>query len=239
MKKLLNDVFDYPNLKIFQYEEGFKFSLDSILLAESVRFHKNDKKVLDLCTGNAIIPIILSTKTNISIVGIELQNEIYQLAQESILYNHLDNQIQIINDNIKNLSTYFPGNNFDIITCNPPYFLFHNKDFLNREKIKQIARHEVEINLEDTISIASYFLKDKGNFYLVHIAERLQEILVLMEKYNLRVKDIYMVYPKKNETSFLILFRAIKRGNIGMKVHEPIFLNEISTYQNLFEGGIK
>ncbi len=239
MKKILNDVYDYPNLKIYQYEEGFKFSLDSILLAECVKFHKKDKTILDLCTGNAIIPIILTTKLSIPIVGIELQNEIYQLAQDSVHYNHLENQIQIIHDNIKNLSTYFPGNNFDIITCNPPYFPFHHKAFLNQEKIKQIARHEVEINLEEIISIASHFLKDKGNFYLVHISERLQEILVLMEKYKLRVKDLYLVYPKRKESSFLILFRAIKRGNIGMKIHQPIFLDELTTYQKLFEGGIK
>lgn len=239
MKKLLNDLYDYSDLKIFQYEEGFKFSLDSILLAESVQFHKKDKNLLDLCTGNAVVPLILSTKTSISLIGIELQSEIFSLAQESVRYNHLENQIQLIQDNIKNLSTYFPGNNFDIITCNPPYFSYHNEEFLNREKIKKIARHEVETNLEEIISIASNFLKDKGNFYLVHISERLQEILVLMEKHKLRVKDLYFVYPKKHETSFLILFRAIKRGNIGLKVHEPIYLDELSTYQNLFEGGMK
>lgn len=235
MKKLLNDLYDYPNLKIYQYEEGFKFALDSILLAELVTFHKKDKNLLDLCTGNAVIPLILTTKTKIPLFGVELQKEICDLAVESVTYNRKENQVQILNENIKNLTQNFPGNNFDIITCNPPYFRYHNEEFLNRERIKQIARHEVEIKLEEIISIASYFLKPKGNFYLVHISERFQEVLVLMERYQMQVKDVYFVYPKKHEKSFLVLCRAIKGGNIGMKIHEPIYLDELSTYQGLFE----
>lgn len=235
----MNDLYDYPNMKIYQYEEGFKFSLDSILLAEFVQIHKKDQKLLDLCTGNAVVPLIISTKSNISITGIELQSEIYELAQESVLLNHKEKQITLIWDDVKNLFHYFPGNSFDIITCNPPYFRYHDKNFINDERVKQIARHEVEITLEDVIKTASEFLKDKGNFYLVHISDRLQEILSVMEHYHLRVKDIYFVYPKKGGKSFLVLFRAIKRGNIGMKVHEPIYLDELATYQNLFEGVIK
>lgn len=235
MKKVLNDLFDYSGFKIFQYEEGFKFSLDSLLLAEFVKFHKNDRNVLDLCTGNAVIPLVLSTKTSIPIIGVEIQSEIAQLAIDSVSYNQKEEQIQIICDNVKYLEQYFPGNKFDIVTCNPPYFRYHNAFFVNNEKMKQIARHEVEITLEEIISIGFKFLENKGNFYLVHIPERLQEILFLMEKHCLRVKDIYFIYPKEGEKSFLVLFRAIKNGKIGLKVHEPIFLDKLTTYQNIFE----
>ena len=106
MKKVINDLYDYPNMKIFQYEEAFKFSLDSILLAELVHFHKQDSNILDLCSGNAVIPLILSTKTNINIVGVELQKEIYQLGQDSILYNHKSHQIQLVHDNISQIKNY-------------------------------------------------------------------------------------------------------------------------------------
>jgi len=237
MKKLINDLYDYTNMKIFQYDEAFKFSLDSILLAELVRFHKYDKNILDLCCGNAVIPLVLSTKTKLPIVGVELQSEIYDLAKESVIYNRKEKQIQLIQSNIKELEKYFPGNKFDIITCNPPYFKYHHDQFLNHEKIKTIARHEVMISLEDVIQIVSTYLKDKGNFYFVHIPERLQEIIFLMEKYHLRIKDLYFVYPKKGVNSFLVLFRVIKRGNIGMKVHAPIYLDELTTYQGIFDGG--
>lgn len=238
MKKVINDLYDYPNMKIFQYEEAFKFSLDSILLAELVHFHKQDSNILDLCTGNAVIPLILSTKTNINIVGVELQKEIYQLGQDSILYNHKSHQIQLVHDNISQIKNYFPGNNFDIITCNPPYFKFHHKNFLNQEVMKQIARHEVKTNLEEVIHIASDMIKDKGNFYMVHIPDRLQEIFLLLEKYHFRMKDLYFVYPKEGEHSFLVLFRAMKHGKIGLKVHPVIYLNQCKTYQGIFEDVI-
>lgn len=239
MKKLLNDLYDYTGFKIYQYEEGFKFSLDSILLAEMVYFHKKDQNILDLCTGNAVIPLVLSSKTSLPIVGVELQKPIYDLARDSVLLNGKETQIKLINDSIKHLSTYFPGNNFDIITCNPPYFRYHNDNFLNHEKIKQIARHEVEIKLDEIISIASLFLKDKGYFYMVHIPERLQEIMVLLEQNHLRIKDLCFVYPKRDERAALILFRAMKRANMGMKVHSPIYLDEVSTYQDIFKDVIK
>lgn len=236
MKKVLNDLYDYKNMKIYQYEEAFKFSLDSILLAELVRIHKKDSKILDLCTGNAVIPLVLSTKTSLPIVGIEYQKPIFDLASLSIDYNHKNGQITCIHDDILNLNKYFPGNIFDIITCNPPYFKYHNQEFLNNEELKQIARHEVKITLEDVIKTSSVFIKNKGNFYMVHISERLQEIMILLEKYQFRMKDLYLVYPNKRSKAFLLLIRAIKGGNIGMKIHKPIFLDELKTYQNMFEG---
>ena len=236
MKKILNDLYDYSSMKIYQYDEAFKFSLDSILLAELVQIHKNDRNILDLCTGNAVIPLILSTKTSLSIVGIEYQKEIYELASLSVNYNQKNHQITCINDDILNIDKYFPGNNFDIITCNPPYFKYQNKAFLNHDKLKQIARHEVKITLENVIRIASCNIKEKGNFYMVHICERLQEIMVLLEKYHFRMKDLYFVYPNRSNKAFLVLFRAIKGGNIGMKIHKPIYLDELTTYQNIFKG---
>ena len=87
MKKTLNWLFDYPNLKLYQYEEAFKFSLDSILLAEFAQIKKNDENILDMCTGNGVIPTILAWKTNKKIYGIELQKEIYDLAVSSSKIN--------------------------------------------------------------------------------------------------------------------------------------------------------
>ncbi len=110
MKKL-NDLYDY-NLKIYQDTDFFKFSLDSILLAEYVVVHPKDK-VIDLCTGNAPIPMILSTRYSNKIFGIELQEQVFQNAIESVRYNNLNDQIELIHDNVKNAKNYFPGNNFD------------------------------------------------------------------------------------------------------------------------------
>ncbi len=235
MKKLLNDLYDYPNMKIYQYDRAFKFSLDSILLAEMVQFHKNDQTMLDLCTGNAAVLLVASTKSSISMYGVEIQKDIYDLGVESVSINHKDKQITLIHDSIANVDKYFPGNNFDIVTCNPPYFKYHHDAFLNDDPMKQMARHEISTNLKEVIEKASQMIKNKGNFYLVHISERFQEIACLMEQYQFSIKDVYFVYPKRGEKSFLVLVRATKRGKMGMKVHEPIFLSDFKTYQNLFE----
>ena len=122
--KVVNDLLNYSNLKIVQDDNFFNFSLDSVLLPNFVKINKGTKKILDLGTGNAPIPMILSTMTSAKIYGIELQKEIYDLAIESLKINNLEDRIEIINDNIKNLDKYFESNSFDVIVSNPPYFKY-------------------------------------------------------------------------------------------------------------------
>ena len=116
----LNDLFDY-DMKIYQNSEYFKFSIDSVLLAEFVNIKRGHKRILDMCTGNAPVPLILSKKyNNIDIIGIEIQKEIYDLAKKSIIYNNSMN-ITLINEDVNNIVDLIKNNKFDIITCNPPY----------------------------------------------------------------------------------------------------------------------
>lgn len=183
----LNDLYD-TGFKIYQSKDYFKFSLDSLLLANFVEFNFTDKLVLDLCTGNAPVPIILSENKKIKIYGFELQKEIYELAVKSIKVNQINN-VEIINDDVKNSLNYFPGNNFDIVTCNPPYFKYTKNSIINENEIKSIARHEIKITLEDIIKIATKQLKAKGKFYIVHRSDRLIEIINCLNKYNFGIKN--------------------------------------------------
>ena len=102
MSKVLNDLFDY-GLYIFQDGDKFKFSLDSILLAEFVEVGSTINQIVDFCSGNGPVPMILSTKCDASITGIEIQKNIYNLGKESIEYNGLNNKIKFINDNLTNV----------------------------------------------------------------------------------------------------------------------------------------
>ena len=151
MSEVVNDLYDY-GYKIVQNNNYFKFSIDTIALADFISIRFTDKKMLDMCTGNAPIPIILSSKIS-EIYGMEIQKPIFELAHKSIKINNLDN-IKLINDNIKNWTKYFPGNNFNIISCNPPYFKYNNNALVNDNIIKSIARHEITINLEEIIQIS-------------------------------------------------------------------------------------
>lgn len=235
MKKIINDLFDYKNLKIYQYVEGFKFSLDSILLAEYVKITKKTKNILDLCTGNASVPIILSTKTVAKIDCVEIQDNIYELAVESIKYNMLNNQINVYNADIKELDYFINGKKYDIITCNPPYFKVENDKNINVVDELAIARHELKITLEDIFKLSSSHLDDKGEFYLVHRANRLDEIIILGNKYNLNVKNIELIKTKEESIPYIVLVRCIKNSKLGVKINNPKNINNLKTYQNIFK----
>ena len=149
-----NDLYCY-GLKIYQDNELFKFSLDSLLLTEFVDIKKSDRKLLDLCSGNAPLPLIIASRHDIEVTGVEIQKEIYDLALKSIKENNLTN-IKMLNCNVKDLKNYFPGNNFDIITCNPPFFKVDKTSLINEDLKKAMARHEITITLEEILEVVKY-----------------------------------------------------------------------------------
>ena len=221
--KVLNDLVGYKDLKIYQNLDWFSFSLDSVLLPNFVTLNKNIDLIMDLCCGNAPIPLILSTKTDARIVGIELQEDVYNLAKESVEYNKLDNQISILNMNIKDLKDKYNGDSVDVITCNPPYFKYIESSNINLDIHKVIARHEKEITLEEIIDISHYLLKNNGCLAMVHSTDRLIEIIGLFEKYGLEVKKLRFIYPKVNTESNMVLIEGRKNGNVGLKILPPLY----------------
>ena len=215
------------NLKIVQRSDYFNFSIDSLLISEFIKIQKNTKKILDLGTGNAAIPLFLSKKTSAKIYGIEIQEVSYKLALRNININNLDEQIYIIYDNMKNYLKYFNMGFFDIIVSNPPFFKV-NRDinFLNNLKQLSIARHEIEITLEELIKISSELIKDRGYFYLVHRADRLSEILCILEKYKFGVKKIKFCYTTKYKNAKIVLIEAIKNGKTGLTILPSLIINK-------------
>lgn len=230
---VLNDLYDY-GLKIYQDSEKFKFSLDSLLLAEFVNVKANDKKILDLCSGNAPLPLILSTKYDCHVTGIEIQKEIYDLAIKSIAYNKLGNKIEMLNINALDTNNYFPGNNFDIITCNPPFFKVNKTSLINKEEKLAIARHELTINLKEIMEVASKNLKNNGKFYMVHRPERLQEIMEYASTYHLALKEIKFISSKPEEYAIMMLLKFVKNGQIGTKISTQVINRDIKTYKKIF-----
>lgn len=227
--KTTNYLLGYKDLKIIQDPEMFNFSLDSVLLPNFITLNENTKKILDIGTGNGPIPLILSTKTRAKIIGIEIQEEVSKMAKESVKINHLESQIEIINDDIKNKN--FESETFDAITCNPPYFEVKDTSKFNKNDYKTIARHEVKLNLEEILKISKKILKNNGVIGLVHRPERLLDILTTMRKYNIEPKKIRFVYPKKNKEANILLIEGKKNGRKGLKILPPLYShNEDGTY---------
>ncbi len=238
--EVLNDLLGYHDLKIFQNTDWFSFSLDSVLLPNFVTINKNVRNILDLGCGNAPIPLILSTKTDAHIVGVEIQNDSYDMALKSVKYNNLENQIELLNIDMKNLKSIYLGDSFDVITCNPPYFKYLKTSNLNLDEHKVIARHEKMITLEEVLSISKYLLKNNGVLAIVHRTERLVEIFNLFQKYGLEVKKVRLIYPKKNSESNMVLVEGRKNGNPGLKILPPLYVHEedgnyTSEVTNMFE----
>lgn len=232
-KEVLNDLFDY-DYKIYQNEEFFKFSIDSILLAEIVRIKKNKNKVIDLCSGNCPVPLILDTKfNNLEIKAIELQKEIYDLGKKSLEYNNVNN-VQYINDDINNIDEYLKGYKADVITCNPPYFKTNPDININDNKVKAIARHEITCTLEDCIKVASSHIEYNGLFYMVHKDFRLADIIVLMNKYNFGIKRIIPIYNDESSECTSIIVESVYKGKDYVKIGKPIYINKYKSYKNIF-----
>lgn len=221
--EVVNYLLGYKNLKIVQNTDMFNFSLDSVLLPNFVTLNKNTAKILDIGCGNAPIPLILSTKTRAKIIGVEIQKDVYELALKTVKMNDLEKQIEIINDDINNIYTYFETESFDTVVCNPPYFKVATTPNLNTIEYKTIARHEIKLNLEQIINIAKKVLKNNGNIAMVHRPERLSDIITIMRKNNIEPKRIRFVYPKETKEANILLIEGVKNGRPGLKILSPLY----------------
>ena len=224
--EVLNDLLGYKNIKIYQNTQMFSFSLDSVLLANFVNINKKICNILDIGTGNAPIPLILSQKTDANIVGVEIQEDVYALAIKSIKYNNLNSQITIINDDINNKYKEWNSESFDIITCNPPFFKVTENVKFNESVYKRYARHEITLNIDQIFQIAKKLLKNNGSINIVHRPDRLVEILITMKKNNIEPKRLKFIYPRINENANMVLIEGVKMGKSGVKIESPLIVHD-------------
>jgi tRNA1(Val) A37 N6-methylase TrmN6 len=220
------------DLKIIQHANMFNYSLDSTLLADFVTVPKRTQSILDLGTGFAPIPLMLSQKTSLPITGIELQDDVYAIAIKNVELNKLESQITILHDDIKHLKTQFSRESFDIITSNPPFFKVTENANVNQSTYKMVARHEVALTLPTLFDVTSFLLKDKGLFYLDHRPERLDEIVILAKHYNLTIKRLRLVYPRIEKEASMVLIEFMKHGKNSMRILPQLIVHDDTGYTN-------
>ena len=229
--KVRNRLLNFGDNIIYQDDEWFTFSLDSVLLSNFVSIKFTDKKILDMACGNAPIPMLLTFRTKASIYGIDIQKEVIDLGIESVIENKMNKQISLEVLDINNVEDRFPAEFFDVITCNPPYFKYNNNDNINLNMNKRISRHEVLVNLDTIVQKASFLLKNGGTFAMVHRPDRLIEIINVMEKHNITPKKLQLCYSKNNSNCNLILIEGNKNGKNGLKILNPVIVhNSDGTY---------
>jgi tRNA1(Val) A37 N6-methylase TrmN6 len=240
--KVKNRLLNFTNTIIYQDDDYFLFSLDSVLLANFVTLKLTDKKIIDLCSGNGPVPMLMSFRTKARIFGVEIQKYIYDMGKLSIKENHMDKQIELINEDVNKLNKIYDAESFDVVTCNPPYFKYQQNSLINDNDGKSIARHEVLIKLEDILKISSYLLKNGGTFAMVHRPERLIEIINMMQKFGIEPKKMRFVYPKEGKNANMVLVEGVKNGKSNLKLLPPLIVhNEKGEYvpeiKKMFQEG--
>ncbi len=230
--KVINELLGYPYLKIVQDPERFNFSVDSMLLANFAQIKYNTKNIIDLGTGNCPIPLFLTLRTKARIDAVEIQKESYELACEGVLLNHKEDQIHVINDDIRGINKKIGFQKYDLVLCNPPFFKYKKESNINKNDAKTIARHEVMLNLDELCYEVSQLLNNGGLFAMVHRPDRLTDIFFTLRKYGLEPKRFCLVYPKANSTANHVLIEAKRTTQQGGLICEkPIVIhNSDGTY---------
>lgn len=208
---------------IIQNTQNFCYGLDAVLLSGFARV-KPGEEVLDLGTGTGIIPILLKAKTQGKhFTGLEIQEESAEMAERSVAYNHLEDDVTIKTGDIKEASAIFGKASFSVVTCNPPYMTGQH-GLANPYLPKAIARHEVLCTLEDVVSQAAQILKPRGRFYMIHRPFRLAEIMGVMMKYQLEPKRMRLVYPFVDKEPNMVLIEGLLGGNPRITVEKPLIV---------------
>ena len=213
------------NLKIIQNSKDFCFGIDSVLLSDFAKGAKKHKKVVDLCSGNGVIAILLSAKLPKAkeIIGVEIQEYSAELANRSIELNNLQNIIQIINKDLLKIKKDIQSGSVDLVVCNPPYKP-KGSGIINEKDSKTIARHEISCTLDDIIKEASRELNFGGSFCMVHKVERMTDIFCSLRKHGLEPKRMRLIYPKVGEDANLVLIEGIKGGKPFLNMESPIYV---------------
>ena len=212
------------NLRIIQSPSVFSFSLDAVLLSRFVNIPKSKGHIVDLCSGNGVIPLFLSARTKAKITGVELQPRLYEMATRSITYNKLDDQINMVLGDVKAAPEMLGVEKYDAVTCNPPYFLAHELSERNVSEHYAIARHEIHLTLDEAIYAASRLLKQGGKVAFVHRPGRLLDLVTSMRANRIEPKRIQLVHPKMGKEANTILVEGIKDGKPDLKVLPPIYV---------------
>ncbi|HEC2170468.1 TPA: tRNA1(Val) (adenine(37)-N6)-methyltransferase [Staphylococcus delphini] len=210
------------DLRIIQNDAVFSFSTDALLLGHFTEVRKRDR-ILDMCAGNGVIPLLLSDKGNNVVTGVEIQPQLVNMAERSILYNHLEDRITMVEMDINALVQAYAPAQFDLITCNPPYFKA-NQTNQHQLEAHKIARHEIFCTLNDCLRVSNHLLKEGGRIVMVHRAERMLDLFESMRHYRIEPKRLHMIYSKPGKAAQTIVVEGRKGGRQGLDIAPPFYI---------------
>lgn len=216
------DDLQIKGLKIIQNTDGFCFGIDAVLLANFCKV-KRGSTVVDLGTGTGIIPILVAGKSSADkIYGVEIQEEVAEMASRSVLMNDLSPRVEILNMDLKNIVDSLGKGKVDVVISNPPYM--HPNGLINENDKKAISRHCIKCDLEDVVRVASELLKPNGSFFMVNRPNRLVDILHYGRMYKLEPKIIRFVHSRVSNAPKLVLVEYKKLAKPEVKILDPLYI---------------
>jgi tRNA1Val (adenine37-N6)-methyltransferase len=224
------DTFLNGRIKVKQDRYGYRFSIDSILLACHAGPRPGDK-VLDLGTGCGIISLILAYREpNLKIFGIELQKELADIAVSNVKENQMDGSITIICKDMKELNNNMISGPVDLVVSNPPYRKAESGR-INPDMQRAVARHEIKVSLSDITATVRRVLRTAGRFVTIYSAERITDLLTHLRSAGIEPKFLRMIHSGVKTEAKLVLLEAIKGGRSGVKIGPPLIIyNEKGAY---------
>ncbi len=233
LKPKSNETLDsIKDIKLFQAKGGYRFSVDALLL-ENFISAKRLGRGMELGTGSGIISILLAKRLkDTELIAVEIQKSLVDRAKRNVSLNKLDDRIEVLLKDIKDLRKVFSTNEFDFVFSNPP-FRKPKSGRLSIYEERAVARHEIKLTLPDLIEIASYLLKNSGKFYLIYHPFRLAEMISLLRKSQLEPKRMRFVYSRRvesptsaGEEAKMVLIEAVKSSGIWLKIAPPLYIYE-------------
>lgn len=241
------DDLQLKGIHVIQKKDAFRFGVDAVLLANFAKMRRG-ATVIDFCSGTGIIPFILAGKTEAkNIKGIEIQDEMVDMARRSVSFNKLEDRVEFIDKDLKDIQFLRTLSKVDIVTVNPPYKL-KNSGIINVNDKNAIARHEICCTLEDVIKGAKTVLKDNGRMYMIHRPDRLADIICTMRKYKIEPKVIKMIHPNIKKAPTMVLIEGQNYGGAFLRWEAPLYIynldgsytkeiDQIYGRENLLEKG--
>jgi len=214
-------------LKVLQKKQGYRFSIDALLLAHFAEPGPDDR-IIDLGTGCGIVPLILIFRKKVKrIKGVEVQTSLADLARRNAYFNRCSSRFQVWEDDLRKLDQRAKRENFDLVLTNPPYRKI-GSGRVNPHAEKAVARHEIQATLEEVLRSAHYLLRDKGRLVMVYPASRAADLMRGLSKFHLEPKRLQFVHSHEKDEARLVLVEAFKEGHAQVKILFPFFLYESS-----------
>ncbi len=222
MEKFSANPFLKADMEVFQPESGYRFSEDPFILASQIELQGHEK-IIDIGTGSGIIPLLLSSRyPDVKILGIEIQKELFECARKNVLDRKLENSIRILHKNITNICPDDVFGPADIIVSNPPYKK-KGAGRLNPDSQKALARHEITLSIDEVFKSADTLLKPKGSIYIIFPAERIEDLLSSMTRYQFSACQLRFVHTKKDMPAKRVVLHALKDQTAQCSIAPPLY----------------